>query len=115
MTISSKLLAALACVAALSVPAHAEGPYRNPDNKNLSDISEGTYPTPYKKPTAAEIGEALHRIRGYLDAATPSRVVHKNTGAEITDFANPVVEAIVQASSGDFGLQVYEMGGPKSR
>ncbi|WP_426208902.1 glycoside hydrolase family 88/105 protein [Massilia sp. TWP1-3-3] len=108
----SKLLAALACLTVLAVagPARAEGPYRNPDNKNAQDLGEGSYPIPYKKPDAAEIGAALHRIRAYLDAATPSRVVRKDNGAEITDFSTPVAEAIVQASDGDFGLQVYEMG-----
>ena len=51
---SSLLAATLACLFALS-PARAEGPYRNPDNKNPNDISEGTYPVPYKMPTVAEI------------------------------------------------------------
>ena len=110
MTIPSKLLAALACLAIIAGPAQAQGPYRNPDNKNLSDISEGTYPIPYKKPVIAEVSESLHRIRAYLDAATPTRVVLKGSGAAVTDFTNPVADAITEASSGDFGIQVYEMG-----
>ena len=110
MIIPSKLLAALACLAVIAGPAQAEGPYRNPDNKNPADISEGTYPIPYKKPVVAEVTESLHRIRAYLDAATPTRVVHKGSGAAVTDFTNPVADAIVEASSGDFGIQVYEMG-----
>lgn len=109
-TIPSKLLAVLACVVILASPAHAEGPYRNPDNKNPADAGEGTYPIPYRKPAAAEIAAALHRIRAYLDAATPTRVVRKDSGAEITDFTTPVAGAIAEASHGDFGIQVYEMG-----
>ena len=34
---------------------HADGPFRNPDNKSANDAGEGTYPVPYKKPTEAEI------------------------------------------------------------
>jgi unsaturated rhamnogalacturonyl hydrolase len=104
------LLAALACLAVLAAPARADGPYRNTDNKDQADLGEGTYPIPYKKPVASEVTEALHRIRAYLDAATPTRVVHKGSGAEVTDFKVPVADAIVEASSGDFGIQVYEMG-----
>ncbi len=110
VTPPSKLLAVLACLAIVAVPAQAEGPYRNPDNKNLADISEGTYPIPYKMPVASEVADALHRIRAYLDGATPTRVVRKGSGAEVTDFTVPVADAMVEASSGDFGIQVYEMG-----
>ena len=42
-------------------PAPAEGPYRNRDSKDPSDLSEGTYPIPYQKPTIAEIKEVLER------------------------------------------------------
>jgi unsaturated rhamnogalacturonyl hydrolase len=104
------LLAALTACALLTVPAHADGPYRNRDNHNRADIGEGGYPVPYQKPTVAEIGAALHRIRAYLEAATPTRVVHRDGGAEITAFSTPVADAIVAPSGGDFGLQVYEMG-----
>ncbi|PWF39481.1 glycoside hydrolase family 88/105 protein [Massilia glaciei] len=110
MKTQNKLFAALTALSLLAGATHAAGPYRNPDNKNPRDVGEGTYPVPYKKPTVAEIGEALHRIRGYMDATTPTRVVHKATGAPITDFANPVAEAITSPSDGDFGIQVYEMG-----
>jgi hypothetical protein len=41
---------------------------------------------PYKKPVAAEIEASLQRIRGFLEAQTPTRVVHKGSGAEVTDF-----------------------------
>ncbi len=30
-----------------ATPASAEGPYRNRDNKDPKDLSEGTYPIPY--------------------------------------------------------------------
>ncbi|MGH8853980.1 MAG: glycoside hydrolase family 88/105 protein [Telluria sp.] len=100
------LLAALLSAAA----AQAAGPYRNPDNKNLSDPLEGTYPVPYKLPQAAEITAQLERVRGFIDRATPSRIVDKKTGQPITDFGTPVAGAIVEPSPNDFGIMNYEMG-----
>lgn len=110
---TTKLLAGLAtCTLLLSATggAQAEGPFRNPDNKSLTDPGEGNYPVPYKMPVAAEITDALNRIRGYMDAATPTRVVNRKTGAQITDFSKPTADAAFENSAGDFGLLVYEMG-----
>ena len=91
--------------------AHADGGYRNRDNKDLKDAGEGTYPVPYQKPEVAEITEALHRIRAYMESVTPTRVIQKSSGAEITDFSKPpVADAIFEPSKGDFGILVYEMG-----
>jgi rhamnogalacturonyl hydrolase YesR len=104
------LIAFLAAVACLAAPAHADGTYRNTDNKNRNDAGEGTYPVPYKKPVVAEIAASLQRIRGYLDSQTPTRVVHKAGGAAITDFRTPVADAIVPTTDADFSLQAYEMG-----
>ena len=84
--------------------------FRNPDNPNLADKGEGTYPVPYKKPVAKEVTEALHRIRTYLESTTPTRVIHKTTGATITDLKKPIKEAIFEPSKGDYGIMVYEMG-----
>ena len=99
---------ALACVA----PAlRAEGPFRNRDNKSAAtDPAEGTYPIPYQLPTVAEIKEALTRIRTYLDAAVPLRVVDSKTGKEITDFATPVATAVAARSEANFSVLAYEMG-----
>lgn len=74
MTRTIPLLLALvfAAGAVAGTPAaHAAGPYRTPDNKNLSDPLEGTYPVPYKLPVAAEITAQLERVRGFADRATP--------------------------------------------
>ncbi len=106
---STKLLAALACCTVLGA-AHAEGPFRNTDNKNLKDAGEGTYPVPYKMPVAAEITEQLNRVRAYMDASTPTRVIDKKTRQPITDFKNPVKDAAFEESAGDYGIMVYEMG-----
>lgn len=99
-----------AALPALVQVAHAAGPYRNPDNKNLSDPLEGTYPVPYKFPVVAEITADLHRVRGFIDRATPSRIVDRKTGQPFTDFAAPSADAIVEPSPNEFGIMNYEMG-----
>jgi rhamnogalacturonyl hydrolase YesR len=109
VTSPSALIAAVAA-ALLALPVHAEGPYRNPDNKAVYDAGEGTYNVPYKKPTVAEITSALDRIRGYMEATTPTKVVHKDTGVQITDFSKPVANAILEPSSAEWHIQAYEMG-----
>lgn len=109
MTSPSALIAAVAATL-LALPVHAEGPYRNPDNKSVYDAGEGTYPVPYKKPTVAEITASMDRIRGYLETTTPTKIVHKSTGIQITDFSQPVADAVVEPSSAEWNFQVYEMG-----
>ncbi|WP_373991957.1 glycoside hydrolase family 105 protein [Duganella sp. BuS-21] len=109
MTSPQALLVAAAATL-FALPVHAEGPYRNPDNKSIYDAGEGSYTVPYKKPTVAEITAALDRIRGYMEATTPTKVVHKDSGVQITDFSQPVADAVVEPSSAEWGIQVYEMG-----
>jgi rhamnogalacturonyl hydrolase YesR len=94
-----------------AAPGLAEGPHRNRDNKDLHDLSEGTYPIPYQKPTIAEITEVLGRVRGYLEQAEPNRVVNGHTGAEITDFSVPNPEARIPDGGGEaFYPLDYTMG-----
>jgi unsaturated rhamnogalacturonyl hydrolase len=109
--LSRKFTTLMTAVLALSVNiAHAEGPYRNPDNKNPKDVAEGTYPIPYKMPVVAEITESLLRVRGYLDSVTPTRIISKKTGEPIADLGTPVADAIVEPAKGDFRITSYEMG-----
>ncbi|MFZ6765856.1 glycoside hydrolase family 88/105 protein [Undibacterium sp. Di26W] len=111
MKINSILIQAVITSLVLSGTAYAEGPYRNRDNKDLKDVGEGTYPVPYQKPNVAEITEALHRVRAYMESVTPTRVIQKSNGAEVTDFSKPpVADAIIEPAKGDFGILVYEMG-----
>ncbi len=109
MTSPSALIAAVAATL-LALPAHSDGPYRNPDNKSVYDAGEGTYPVPYKKPTVAEITASLDRIRSYMEATTPTKVIHKASGIQIIDFSQPVADAVVEPSSAEWNFQVYEMG-----
>ena len=81
-TANSRLVAT-ALLALPSSAAQAEGPYRNPDNRNLNDVGEGSYLAPYKMPLLAGITASLGRIRRYLDNVTPTRVVRKKSGGAI--------------------------------
>ena len=110
MNTKRTLLAMMAALTMLAGHASAEGPFRNPDNKNANDPGEGTYPVPYHKPTVAEITESLQRVRGYLEAVTPTSVLNKKTKATITDFSKPDADAIIEQTHSDFGITVYEMG-----
>jgi rhamnogalacturonyl hydrolase YesR len=112
MLLGSHPLAAAAAVVLLAAPPlSAEGTFRNRDNKDANDPAEGTYPIPYQRPTVAEIGELLQRVRGYLEQAAPTRVVHRKTGREITDFAVPDPDAVVAYGEADaFYPLDYTMG-----
>nr|WP_315485333.1 glycoside hydrolase family 88 protein [uncultured Undibacterium sp.] len=116
MKLKAKFLCTVLCTLFIQNVALADSnnssdrKYRNPDNPNLADSGEGTYPVPYKKPVAKEVTDALHRIRTYLESTTPTRVINKSTGAAITDFKKPIKEAIFEPAKGDYGIMVYEMG-----
>jgi rhamnogalacturonyl hydrolase YesR len=105
------IAAAVILLLGLVVPAPAEGPFRNRDNKDPKDLAEGTYPIPYQKPTVEEIGEVLRRVHGWVDSASPTRVVDGATGREITDFAVPNPSARIADDSGDLFYPLdYTMG-----
>lgn len=105
------VVALSACFLLGGGPLSADGPFRNRDNKNPNDLSEGTYPIPYQRPTVAEITEVLDRVRTYLEETEPNRVVDRRTGAEITDFSVPDVEARIPRGEGKaFYPLDYTMG-----
>ena len=89
----------------------AEGPFRNRDNPNTNDAGEGTYSIPYQLPTRAEILEQLHRVRAFMESASPTQVIDRETRVEITDPKSaPVATATIQGGPQLFGPIVYEMG-----
>ncbi len=101
----------LLLAAAAAGPLGAEGPYRNRDSRNANDLSEGTYPIPYWKPTEAEIAEVLARVRDYLEKTEPRSVVNERTGQEITDFSVPDIDARIPDGTGEaFYPLDYTMG-----
>lgn len=99
----------LLCIGA--PPLNAEGPYRNRDNPNPDDPGDGTYPVPYQLPTVEEITSTLERVRDYLEVAAPARVINGETGEEITDFTQPIADAVTdRGEGGDFDIVGYTNG-----
>jgi rhamnogalacturonyl hydrolase YesR len=96
----------------LAVPlAFADGPYRNRDNPDPKDSSEGTYPVPYQRLSVAEITADLVRVRGFLETAMPARIVDRRTGQPITDLSHPVATAVMdKGEAGAFNPIGYEVG-----
>jgi unsaturated rhamnogalacturonyl hydrolase len=66
------------------------------------------YPVPYGAPTTAQVAEVLERIRGYLEANTPSRLVDKASGQPITDLSKADANAVFEP--GAFRMISYEWG-----
>ena len=66
------------------------------------------YPVPYGPITAAQVTEVLERVRGYLEADTPARLVDSATGQPITDLAKPDANAVFEP--GAFRMISYEWG-----
>jgi unsaturated rhamnogalacturonyl hydrolase len=89
----------------------AEGPYRNRDNPNPNDASEGTYSIPYQGLARAEVLEHLDRVRAFMESAAPTQVIDRETQKEITDpHSAPVATATIKSGPELFGPIVYEMG-----
>jgi unsaturated rhamnogalacturonyl hydrolase len=89
------LLSAAACACAndVTVPLHESKP---------------DYPTPYGQPSVADVTRVLGRVLGYLDAATPARVVDGKTGKPIDDYRR--LDGQTKMAAGDFRLTSYEWG-----
>jgi len=104
-------LALCASLALGAAPLLAEGPFRNRDNANPTDLAEGSYPIPYQLPRVDEVREVLERVRGYLEANEPNRVVDGTSGVEITDFsvADPAARIPDGAGKAFYPLD-YTMG-----
>jgi len=66
------------------------------------------YPVPYPPATIEEITAVLERVRGYLEGASPVRVIDRDTGQPVSDLAHlPPHPALVPT---DFLLASYEWG-----
>jgi rhamnogalacturonyl hydrolase YesR len=66
------------------------------------------YPVPYGPPTVERATEVLQRVLGYLEAATPARIVDRRTGEPIADLAAP--GALPAFDPGSFRVTSYEWG-----
>jgi unsaturated rhamnogalacturonyl hydrolase len=101
----------LALGLAVAVSASAQPAYRNPDPRNLDGAPSAVYSTAYHEPSPAEITADLVRVRGFLEAAMPGRLIDTATGSPITDFDHPVpTAAIDRGENGAFSPLDYNVG-----
>jgi len=69
------------------------------------------YPVPYRTPKVAEIAEVMARVCGYLETASPARLINRTTREEITDLSKPHPEAMLdRGEKNSFPLVSYENG-----
>ncbi len=73
--------------------------------------NQPAYVIPYHKSTVAEVTEVLGRVRTYLEASTPGKIVDRQSGATITDFSQPNPNATFERGDGiAFPVLSYEWG-----
>lgn len=101
------LLAALASLVGMGACVQQEKEVQNDSNTPLH-LLQPDYNTPYGPLTTEEIKEDLDRVLHYLEQSTPTRVVSKTTGEEITDYALITTDA--QLERGAYRLASYEWG-----
>lgn len=101
------LLAALASLVGMGACVQQEKEVQNDSNTPLH-LLQPDYNTPYGPLTTEEIKEDLDRVLHYLEQSTPTRVVSKTTGEEITDYAQITTDA--QLERGAYRLASYEWG-----
>lgn len=66
------------------------------------------YPVPYNPAKEADIKAVLDRILGYLETATPLKVVDRDTGQPVNDFTNLPANPVFERT--DFLIFSYEWG-----
>jgi rhamnogalacturonyl hydrolase YesR len=66
------------------------------------------YPVPYGPQTVDSVVAVLQRVRGYLEAETPARLVSRKSGQQISDYAQLDEDAVLE--QGAFPIISYEWG-----
>jgi len=88
-----------------SAPENAPGAKENPDHRSYFPA---TYPLPYAPASIDEIKSVLDRVLGYLETATPVRIIDLDTKRPVADRSalpsNPGLEPT------DYPLTRYEWG-----
>ena len=104
---ASRALALLVLALVAVSPVWAQAPVPTDVNTPLH-LLKADYPVPYGPTTLEKVTEVLQRVRGYLEAQTPARIVDRTTGQPLADLARPGAEAIVEP--GAFRVTSYEWG-----
>jgi unsaturated rhamnogalacturonyl hydrolase len=108
-----RLLPLFGCLAARAqTPSAAPAPGTLPAGLDPAAISAGRIPpnspVPMGPVSVERITEVLNRVRNYLEATTPVRLVDRQSNEEITDYSKPNPNAVL--ARGDFQLVSYEWG-----
>lgn len=78
------------------------------DSNTPLHLLQPDYQNPYGVPSVEAIKADMDRVLHYLEGCTPTRVVNKSTGEEITDYTK--IDAESQLERGTFRLASYEWG-----
>jgi rhamnogalacturonyl hydrolase YesR len=78
------------------------------DSNTPLHLLQPNYPVPYGPTSVQQITKVLDRVRTYLEASTPARLISRQSKAEIRDFSKIDAEAIIEP--GAFRLISYEWG-----
>jgi unsaturated rhamnogalacturonyl hydrolase len=101
-------LAALVTLAAAPA-AEAQAPAAPATDANTPlHLLRPDYTVPYGPPAVDDVVAVLKRVRGYLEAETPARVVSRKSGQVITDYSRLDDDATL--AQGAFRLISYEWG-----
>jgi hypothetical protein len=68
-------------------PASTQAPAT--DANTPLHLLKPAYPVPYGPATAAKVVDVIQRVRGYLETATPARIVDRRTGQPLADLLRP--------------------------
>lgn len=78
------------------------------DSNTPLHLMKPAYKTPYGVPSEGTVKSVLDRVLSFLEKATPTRVIDKNTKASITDLTRLDKNAMLER--GQFRLASYEWG-----
>jgi rhamnogalacturonyl hydrolase YesR len=103
------LLAVFLLLAALPpVVCTQTGTSKQNDTNTALHLLNPEYPVPYGPMKAAQITEVLNRVRNYLEASTPTKIIDKQGKQEVADFARIDRNSVLEP--GSFRLISYEWG-----
>lgn len=107
-TKARKAFLTLSFVAAWQATLAQTAPSKVSDTNTPLHAMQPDYPTPYGETTVADITKVLTRVHGFLDKATPARMIDQKTGKPVTNLKK--LDSNSKLEQGDFRLTSYEWG-----
>lgn len=107
MNLKTLTLSTLLLVACAGADDAQKSEVQNDSNTPLH-LLQPAYNVPYGELSTEAIKADMDRVLRYLEATTPTRVVDKTTGEEITDYA--AISTNAQLERGAYRLASYEWG-----